>query len=42
MKGLPAEVDELAAEAIEESAPLLNNFSSDSVDDVSEERDNRV
>lgn len=36
LKGIPADIDELAAEAIEdadEGAPLLSNFSSDSIDE---------
>ena len=47
LEGLPAEVDELAAEAVEdaaEGAPLLGNYSNDSLDDgsVSTVRPGRV
>lgn len=35
LKGIPGDIEELAAEAVDdadEGAPLLNNFSSESVD----------
>lgn len=38
LEGLPADVDELAAEAVEdaaEGAPLLGNYSSESLDEES-------
>jgi hypothetical protein len=40
LKGVPPEIDELAAEALDatEEEPLLINLSSDSVNDPSEER----
>jgi hypothetical protein len=40
LKGIPPEVDELAAEALEstEETSLLLNFSSDSINEPSEER----
>ena len=47
LEGIPPDVDELAAEAVEdaaEGAPLLGNYSSDSVDEesVSTIRPNRA